>query len=166
MTRTKYSVALPEGVEDDRKLQRKVWAVQRLSWLIFALLLFLSLLGVFGSGGYFSRQTVAFPGGSVDVPVTARWPAPEELKVTFSPSADDRTFLVDARFHETFAIDSVDPAAGSVLSRGGRTLYVFPASPAHAVTVAFRLKTQRPGIRSYLLGIGEDVLERTVVLFP
>jgi protein-L-isoaspartate(D-aspartate) O-methyltransferase len=166
MANSKNAVTLPEGVDDDRTFQRRMWAVQRVSWTVFALLLFLSLLGLFGHGGYFSRHEVALLEGSLDLPVTARWHAPEELRVTFSPSTDDRTLVVDARFHKMFSVESVDPAPVRILSQGGRTSYVFPASPTHPATVLFRLKTQQPGIRSYVLGINEHTSEYTVIIFP
>lgn len=77
-------IRLPEGIDDHRPLQKKIWAAQRVAWVLFALMLIACLFGAFGRGGYLSRAITQSAAGAIDFPLLTRWNAPENLEVTLS----------------------------------------------------------------------------------
>ncbi|MGV4791754.1 protein-L-isoaspartate(D-aspartate) O-methyltransferase [Rhizobium sp. F40D2] len=160
------SPELPEGVLDHGKFQRRFWAVQRISWIVFVLLLLACLLGLLGRGGLFSRQMLFFADGSIDFPVISRWNAPEDMVVNFQPSSEDRIFTIDADFLQTFSVEGVDPPQRATFARDGRIGYLFPGDPARPTQVVFRLQTHLVGSRRATLGIGEETRTQSTFIFP
>ncbi|MEI1250703.1 protein-L-isoaspartate(D-aspartate) O-methyltransferase [Rhizobium aouanii] len=158
--------ALPEGVLDHSEFQQRFWAVQRMSWIVFTLLLVVCLLGLLGRGGPFSRQKLLLPEGSVDFPVISRWNAPEDMTVTFAPSSEDRVFTIDASFLQSFSVQGIDPPQKATFAHDGRIGYVFPADPAGPTQIVFRLQTQLPGPRRALIGIGGETRTQSTFIFP
>ncbi|RFB85824.1 protein-L-isoaspartate O-methyltransferase [Rhizobium leguminosarum bv. trifolii] len=157
---------LPEGVLDHGKFQRRFWAVQRISWIVFVLVLLACLLGLLGRGGLFSRQMLFLADGSIDFPVISRWNAPEDMVVNFAPSSEDRIFTMDAEFLQTFSVEGVDPPQRATFAREGRIGYVFPGDPAGRTQVVFRLQTQLVGSRRATIGIGEEIRTQSTFIFP
>lgn len=166
MKRALKPLPLPEGVEDHGQFQRRFWIVQRCAWLCFALILVACLIGLLGRGGPFSRSVMPLSEGSLDLPAISRWNAPDELKVTFSASQQDRVVVIDTAFLEAFSIEGIDPPQTSTFARDGRIGYVFPGDPTASTTVVFRLHTQEPGMRSYTTGIGADLSQHSTFIFP
>ncbi|KWV57705.1 hypothetical protein AS026_30850 [Rhizobium altiplani] len=157
---------LPEGVEDCGAFQRKFWVAQRVASVLFALILIGCLFGALGRGGYLSRTLVTSELGVLDFPALTRWNAPDDLVVTFSPSAEDRVFFVDGRFFEAFSVEGTDPPKKATLVKDGLTGYVFSSDPSKPTRVTFRLQTQMPGLRTAAFGIDGEVAERTTFVFP
>ncbi|MBY5411769.1 protein-L-isoaspartate(D-aspartate) O-methyltransferase [Rhizobium leguminosarum] len=158
--------ALPEGVLDHSEFQQKFWAVQRISWMVFTLLLVTCLLGLLGRGGPFSRQTLILPEGSVDFPVISRWNAPEDMTVTFAPSSEDRVVTINAAFLQGFSVQSIDPPQKATFARDGRIGYVFPADLAEPTQIVFRLQTQLAGPRRATIGMGGETRSQSTFIFP
>ncbi|RWX19091.1 protein-L-isoaspartate(D-aspartate) O-methyltransferase [Rhizobium hidalgonense] len=160
------SPALPEGVLDHTEFQQRFWVVQRLSWIMFTLLLATCLLGLLGRGGPFSRQTLLLSDGSVDFPIISRWNAPEDMTVNFTASSEDRVFTVDAAFLQTFSVQGIDPPQKATFAREGRIGYVFPADPGRPTQIVFRLQTQLAGARRATIGLGGEVRSQSTFIFP
>ncbi|NEI32888.1 protein-L-isoaspartate(D-aspartate) O-methyltransferase [Rhizobium leguminosarum] len=158
--------ALPEGVLDHSEFQQKFWAVQRMSWMVFTLLLVTCLLGLLGRGGPFSRQTLILPEGSVDFPVISRWNAPEDMTVTFAPSSEDRVFTINAAFLQGFSVQGIDPPQKATFARDGRIGYVFPADLTEPTQIVFRLQTQLAGPRRATIGMGGETRSQSTFIFP
>ncbi len=159
-------LALPEGVEDHRAFQMTFWAVQRAAWVVFSLILLACLLGLLGRGGMFSTTRVVSSGGTIEMPAVSRWNAPDEMRVLLPASDRDQTVFVDPRFLEAFSIDGVDPPQIGTIRKDGRIGYVFRSDPSAPAKIVFRLQTQQPGLRSFLLGIEDDVAERSTFILP
>ena len=162
----KKRTRLPDGVIDHGEFQRRAWIFQRCAWIGFALILIACLLGLLGRGGPLSRQTVVLPGGTIDVPAISRWNAPDEIKVVFQSSPNDRHLILDSRFLESFSIDDINPQQNSVAFEGGRAHYIFPSDPSGESAVVLRVNTQKPWLRHFTIGIGEDGVDRSVFVFP
>jgi hypothetical protein len=157
---------LPEGVPDRRSFQKTVWRVQRVAWVGFAFLLIFCLLGLFGRGGLLARGELRLAAGSIDYPKISRWNAPDEIRVMFRPSPNEQTLVVDSRFLEAFSVEGIDPPAKSASVGDGVISYVFPGDPMHPSAVIFRLEAQSPGLHPVSLGIGDEVGEHSVFVFP
>lgn len=124
------------------------------------------LVGVARSRRAVSRSVVPTAQGSLDLPAISRWNAPDELKVTLSASDQDRTVILDPPFLEAFSVQGIDPPQQQTFARDGHIGYVFAADATAETTVIFRLQTQRPGLRSYAIGIGDAVSEQSTFIFP
>jgi protein-L-isoaspartate(D-aspartate) O-methyltransferase len=159
-------LALPEGVEDHGAFQRKFWAAQRIAWVVFSLILLACLLGLLGRGGVFSTKTIDSSGGTIEIPAISRLNAPDEMRVTLSASDKDQTIVVDPRFLESFSIEGIDPPQKGTLQKEGRIGYVFSSDPVAHAQIVFRLQTQQPGLRSFFVGIGDDVAEHSTFILP
>ncbi|MDP9813493.1 protein-L-isoaspartate(D-aspartate) O-methyltransferase [Rhizobium tibeticum] len=160
------SIQLPDGVEDHSLFQRRVWAVQRLAWILFAILLVACLLGLLGRGGLFSSQTVTLAGASLEIPSISRWNAPDEIRVTFASSADARTLLVNKQFFEAFSVETIDPPPMTTIASHGRVGYAFPPDMDAETVVVLRLQTQFPWLHEFEIGTGSDIVKRSVFIFP
>jgi protein-L-isoaspartate(D-aspartate) O-methyltransferase len=165
LTPTKTS-ELPEGVQDHGAFQRRFWIAQRGAWVAFTLILLACLLGLLGRNGVFSAQTVASSGGEIEIPSISRWNAPDEMRVTLVSGTADQTVFVDARFLEAFSVEGIDPPQKDILRKDGRIGYVFGSDPSATSKIVFRLQTQQPGLRSFLVGIGDDVDEHSTFVLP
>lgn len=158
--------ALPEGVEDHGAFQRKFWAVQRVAWAVFALILLACLLGLLGRSGMFAMKTFKSSGGTIEMPAISCWNAPDEIWVSLPASDRDQTVFVDPRFLEAFSIDGVDPPQKGTIHKDGRIGYVFGSDPTASARIVFRLQTEQPGLRTFLLGIEDDVAEHSTLILP
>jgi len=113
----------------------------------------------------FGERTVTVDGGSMDLPTISHWKAPETMTVTFNPSEGLRTLVVDHRFYKIFSL-TIDPRPMVTVAMTGRTGYEFPADPYAKLAVVLRLQTQRPLFHEFDIGIGDDVVNRSVFVFP
>ncbi|MDM9644810.1 hypothetical protein [Rhizobium sp. S163] len=158
--------ALPEGVKDHGTFQRRFWAAQRVAWLIFGFILIACLLGLLGRGGIFSRRTIEYSGGSIEIPAISRWNAPDEMRVILPASRGDQIVFVDPRFLEAFSIEGVDPPQKGTTRKDGRIGYIFGADPTASSRIVFRLQTQQPGLRAFVVGIENDAAEQSTFILP
>lgn len=166
ISKLKCRPALPEGVGDHVAFQRAFWAVQRVAWVVFALILIACLMGLLGRGGILSMKAVASSGGNIEIPAISRWNAPDEMRVTLGASVVDHTVFVDPRFLETFSVDGIDPPQKATVQKNGRIGYVFSSDAIASAKIIFRLKTQQPGVRAFLVGIDNDVAEHSTIILP
>lgn len=138
-------------LDEDRRLQERLWTVERCAWLVFGLLVLAALAGLTGGGGPLSHGHMAMAGGTVEYPRIARWQASEELIVEFGAGEGPRTVTLSSSFTEQFQIESIQPrparwdagAEGQRLTfevtnggTGNVTLYVRPSDPG---VVSFEL---------------------------
>ena len=100
------------------------------------------------------------------MPTISRWNAPDEMRVHLRASDRDQTVFVDPRFLEAFSIDGVDPPQNTTVRKNGRIGYVFSSDPSAPAKIVFRLQTQQPGFRSFLVGIEDDVAEHSTFILP
>lgn len=116
-------------VEEDLDFQRREWRVQRVGWVVVALLLLATLLGLTGPGPL-SRATA----GSEGAPLRAeynrfgRHHAPGTVRFELSPEAvrDGKAKLwVSRSYLETVQVDSISPEPESVQAGADRLTYTF-----------------------------------------
>ncbi|MBW9055689.1 hypothetical protein [Rhizobium mesosinicum] len=162
----KTSSSLPEGIEDHTRFQQRFWFAQRWAWIGFAAILVAALFGALGRGGPLSQRESKLAGGSLELPIITRWNAPDELRVFFLPSSSDRRLVVDPDFLTIFSIESIAPPEKATDYENGRIGYAFPADATAASQVILRLQTQKPGLYSFRIGIGQNVVERSVIILP
>lgn len=156
----------PEGVEDYGTFQRRVWLIQRCAWIAFVLVLVACLSGFLGRGGPFSRESITFSQGNIEIPIISRWNAPDEIRVTFYPSAEERHLVLDSRFFDPFSVEGIDPPQQSTRFQNGRVDYVFPPDPLRASVAVFRLRTEQPWLHTFEIGLGNESRQHSIFVFP
>lgn len=108
---------------------RRELRAERIGWAVMLLIVLLALLGLFGSGPL-SKHRVQTADGGLQVKYNrfARYLAPTELRLTFSPAA-----VKDARVHvwlsraylQHMEIQKIIPEPDSVQLEGKRLTYTF-----------------------------------------
>ncbi len=129
--------------EEDIEFQRRFWNIERVAWIVFALLIAAALAGLTGAGGPLAHATVQTPYGSIEYPRVARWQATDDMIVRLSPTAGAIADIeLDRRFVENFEIVSIQPgpASSTVTPQGMR--YSFDV--AGGGEVVFQLRALHP----------------------
>lgn len=152
----------PDGlqIEEDIDFQRRWWRVQRVGWVVIALMLLTALLGFLGSGPL-SKGTALVPGiMRVEYQRFTRYQTPETLTVHLEAAAIAGPVVrigIDRRYLDRSRLESVVPPPRRVHAAADRLIYEFDvAEPGRPLMIAFGLQPQRVG-----LGGGRVSLERS-----
>lgn len=119
-------------IDEDRDHARREWRMERIGWLVMALLLVAGLLGLFGYGPL-SQGQAGDPGTlSVEYDHLQRASAPSEYRFTVAPSlvrdGELRLRFDDALLDEV-DMESIIPEPKEVRSGPGYTEFVFAVNP-------------------------------------
>ncbi|MCA1491993.1 hypothetical protein [Sinorhizobium alkalisoli] len=159
----------PDGLQIDehRPFQEKFWKAERIGWAGFGLLLLFALLGLTGSGGVFSRITIDFGDGYVDVPRFSRWQASDSLTASLPPGDSERRFTVAPAFFRTFQIEDIVPPPFATENGSDGTVYRFRSDPEAPLALTVHLRAQEPGIASYRVGVNGEAMQTTrTIVWP
>ncbi|RKF15984.1 hypothetical protein D6851_17050 [Altericroceibacterium spongiae] len=137
-------------VDTDRDFQERFWIVVRVGWVAMAVLCLVALLGLTGSGGPYSSQTIQAGPVRIDFPAIARWQASDTLTVHVASQSERTTVLIPAAFGDIFTIDSISPQARSVTATPEGELFEFAVKPGGKATIDFSVRPVRPVWRSQL----------------
>jgi hypothetical protein len=128
-------------IDEDIQLESTNWKVQRVAWVIMALVIIAALLGFTGDGGIGNLQSLkagdSAEGLEVEYERFLRRSAPAEIKVKLAPSTSDS--LTDLHlskdFYEKLQIDKVVPEPSEVYTHERGITYRFTtANEPFAVT--------------------------------
>lgn len=145
-------------VDDGLAFQRREWRVQRVAWLLAALLFALALLGLFGSGPL-SWASTGTPDGLVHVQYErfARQLGPTEVEVSIAPEAMRRgqaRLRISQEFLDAVTVQSVTPQPSTVVGGSDTLIYVFDVEGAAApLRIGFSLQTEQTGLQQAEIGI-------------
>ena len=138
----------PDGlqVEEDKRFQRRFWRLQRLGWILFALIVGVALLGLTGASGLWATRLAISPEGELDYPRVARWDSTSQLAATFTEERPRQRLLLTGELFDYFAIQSVQPTpARSHLTKDGHLLEFAAVGPP-PYPVFLTLRPLRPGV--------------------
>ena len=162
------------GIELDQDLdfERREWVVQRIGWVVMALILVAALLGLFGGPGPLS-SAVLEGGGLAPIKVEyerlARVDHQTTLTVRFVADAGDQAAIwMDSRYHESMLIEHIDPLPDRVVTHEDRIEYLFDVAEGGApMVLVFHLKCQRAGSVHNRIGRdGGAALSLTHFVYP
>ncbi|WP_173933551.1 hypothetical protein [Chelativorans sp. Marseille-P2723] len=152
-------------LQEHRSFQNVFWTVERIAWITFALMLVLAILGLTGSGGYFAKANATLPAGSAEYPRVSRWETSDEFRVMFEAGGETRRLTIGNPFFKYFQIEGVQPQPERSRSVQHGVMMEFAADEGAPVDVTFYVRSLRPGIANYRVGLdGADTLLRTVIL--
>jgi hypothetical protein len=118
-------------IKEDLEHERREWKVQRIAWILMALVLVAAVLGLFGDG-LFSEGTASTPDGSfaLDYPRLARFEAPTTLTARFAPPAADEESLslwLEGSYLRDLEIERMTPEPESTMTEDGGVRFVYAA---------------------------------------
>lgn len=144
-------------IEQDLTFQRREWRVQRVAWVVLALLLLLGLVGAFGDGPL-SRRTLRSPDGRLVVRVQAmerhRSPSAIVLRVRPEDGKDTVQVWLNREFAEHQHFETIHPEPESVTVGQDRLVYEFSVGGADdVVEIAFDSLPEGIGAKHVQLGL-------------
>jgi hypothetical protein len=158
------------AVGEDLEFQRKWWRFEHAVWILFTLLLVLTMAGAFGRGPIAKAERQA-KDNSIDVKYDRiqRTGTPSIVTVNFGPSAirDGKIdlFVSGSMVKELGAQRVVPSPERAVLGSDGLT-YTFPTSDLPS-SVEFALEPTGPGLRHLTIRVaGRDAVNTDIFVMP
>ncbi len=158
------------SVGEDLDFQERWWKFENTVWIIFALLLVLDLLGVFGRGWAAKAQTGTSDGAlHVKYERIERTMTPSEMQVQFGPNAAQdgkyKLFVSNSVVGE-LGNQRIAPEPESSAVGNGGYVYTFPALGQPAI-VTFSLEPASPGLYHWAIGVpGGQRMQKRIVVVP
>ena len=145
-------------IREDPGFQRSFWAIERIGWVVIALILIAALLGLFGTG-LFSRTKAGDRSGPLWLEYNrfGRFQSPSTLRVYIGGRGKPEKIAriwVDQNYMKGIQIEQIIPEPDSVESVSDRLVYTFKlAKPNEPTEVTFYLKLEQIGSLSGKLGL-------------
>lgn len=137
-------------IDEDLPFERRQWRVQRVGWVLMALVLLLALLGLFG-GGPLSHARRVDGGLGLEYERFVHASAPTTLRITLTPQDAVAGVSLDQRYLKAMSVDQVHPQPNRVEVRAdGRTFY-FDAPDSQPVSVEIDLRPPDAGLAAGIL---------------
>ncbi|UYZ64640.1 hypothetical protein [Hymenobacter weizhouensis] len=161
-------------IDAEDEFQRRSYRVQRVAWVVLALVVVAGLLGLFGSGPL-SHAQATHPGGRLRVEYErfGRLDAPLLTKVFVAPGtadADGRVRLwVSKDYLNRVAGDGLSPIPEATLTAADHVVFVFRLTDARQpVDVTFYLSTEKTGFLRGKIGLvgRPDTLSIRQFIYP
>ena len=144
-------------LEQNLKIQRRVWVSERIGWLLMAAFVAGGLSGVFGSGPVTEARaqgTVANRTLKVDFHRVVRSEAPATYEVRVDGvSGDELRLWVDDAFLEDMRIESMQPEPERVEIAGDRKVFVFAMAAPGKARIELEVEPQRIGPHAGSMGM-------------
>lgn len=159
-------------IGQDLKFQRREWTIQRIGWVVMALIAVAALLGLFG-GGPLSEGSASAEDGSLELAHARldRKRSPSELRLTIAGgTAQDgevRVWLA-LPYLAGVEIQQIQPEPEQVEAGADRLVYVFRVSdPNQPAEVVFQLEHGTFGLKTGRVGLdGGPELEFRQLVYP
>jgi hypothetical protein len=157
-------------VAQDLNYQRMSWRIQRIAWIVLALVVLAALAGLAGTGPL-SRAERTAPDGSLRLEYErfTRMYAPSRLRVHFDARAvraGEVRIWIARRYLEQAKLEQVVPQPARVEVEDERLTYVFAAGDGAAGAVTFYMQLQSFGRISGRVGSGPAALEYRQLVYP
>jgi hypothetical protein len=154
-------------IAEDRSFQERFWAVERVAWIGFVLLIVVAVSGLLGSGGPLSRGEAASGDSRIDYPAQARWEAGEELNIRLGGEPGERTLALSETFADAFEIEDIQPPPTRVESGANGQSLIFLATGPEPIEVRVAMTPRNPGLARYTITpAGQAALTVATFVWP
>ncbi len=141
-------------VNEDLRFQRRMWAAQRVCWVVMALVVLAALLGLLGPGLLSTSAKAGSEGASLSVEEyerVLRYRKPTTLRLGLGEragaGAGEARLWLDRKYLEGFQVQKVTPEPKSVEAGSDRLTYVFDvAELSESTSITFDLQPQKAGL--------------------
>lgn len=154
-------------LDESPEFQERFWAVERVAWAGYALVVALALAGLTGAGGPLAKGEATSGEVAVDYPRVTRVSLAETLTVRFPAEGPTRRLTLAEPFPERFDIETIRPEPErSYVGAEGLT-YEFAVEGAAAAPVRLTVRAQTAGRARYRILLNDaDPLELTTFVLP
>ncbi len=144
-------------IQQDLPHQRLEWKIERIGWVVMALVLLLALGGLLGPGPL-SRATTSDRDSLLHVQYNrlARYQAPEQLVVRLGSGvaqAGKLRLWLNQEYVHNIELLHIDPEPASVEAGGDRLTYTFEVTGAGQTTVVFHFEPNTFGRTAVAIGV-------------
>jgi len=154
-------------LDEDRRLQEKIWTAERVAHVVFLLLMLAGLAGLAGSGGPLARATVQSEAGSVEYVRIARFDTAADVTIRFASRRPEHRVRIAGPFPDRFQVETVQPQAVRELAGPEGITFEFAAEATEPASVTLRLRAITPGLWRFRIAIDDaEPVEATVVVLP
>jgi hypothetical protein len=149
-------------IDQDLTFQQKEWRLQRIAWVVMALLIVAALLGLTGSGPL-ARVIASEEGSPLQLEYSrfVRLDAPTTLDVEIASEAVTGEFVelrLERAYLQDIGVEQIVPEPAEVRSAGDYLIYVFAVEePEQPVSVTFDLRHTAFGPKSGQVRLGDEV---------
>lgn len=119
-------------LDSDLELQERVWRMERVGWVVTAVLLGAAMLGAFGGTGLLSHGHQADGDFSVEFPRLARHSTETSFSFVLRPTGPEAELWIDNSFFRHVALERIVPEPEVMVRDTERTYFRFPAIAPHA----------------------------------
>jgi len=156
-------------IDEDLDFQQKMWRIQRAGWVVLALLMLVTVLGLFGGGPLSSAQALDSSGLlQVDYDRFVRMQSPQTLQVSLDEAAvhdQQASVWVSQAFLDRVRVERIQPQPERVTAQDGGQIYQF--SVRGPLQVTYDLQAKGPGVYRVELGLpGAEPAAFTQVVYP
>lgn len=154
---------------EDFTFEQREWKVQRLAWLIVALLVLLGLLGLFGPGPLSSRTLTSSDGTlRLEYNRFERYQAPSELRLYFAASEQTKARVwISGQFMQNMKLETISPPPEQVEMRDAGVIYTFRVPRGQSGAAVFHLQTEKMGAKPLRLRLNDGpILEAPYWVYP
>jgi hypothetical protein len=135
-----------KGLNEPLPFQRREWLVQRIGWVLMALVIVAGALGLFGDGPLAQRKA-ANSALQIEYDSLLHRNAQTTWVLTVrAPPREGRYRLaLDASWARQFRIDDIEPRPQSTAPDGGRWIYEFRSQEGRATPILFHVEPRSIG---------------------
>ena len=158
-------------IRENPDFQRSFWIIERIGWVLVALILIAALLGLFGTG-LFSRTRAGDKNGPLWLEYNrfGRFQSPSTLRVHIGRGETKKIARIwfDRNYVKGIQIEQITPEPDSVEFVSDRLVYTFKlAKPIEPAEVTFHMKLEQFGSLSGKVGlVNGPTLSFTQFIYP
>jgi hypothetical protein len=147
-------------LEQDLDFERRSWTIERIGWVVMAMVGLAALAGLLGPGPL-SETTAGEQGGPLRLEYSrfGRFRAPLTLRVHVGLNAGQQgpvRLWLNRKYLDAVQIEQITPQPWQVEAEPEQMTYVFPVSePSRSTVITFSLKTGRFGRQRGCVGVAD-----------
>lgn len=157
-----------KGVEDleisqDLSFQERIWRIQRIAWIIMALLVIFTILGLFGEGPLSSARA-GNPGEGLwlDYPRFVRNQSQFSIQIHTSPAVivEEKVRMeIEDEYLQKMRIERISPAPGRVISSGESHVFEFDVTGTQvSPDITLFLNPDTVGLLEAQIGVSDGMV--------
>ncbi len=153
-------------INENHRFQAWFWAVQRVAWVGFGVLVVAALLGFTGGGGRYAQGQFADEFMTLTYPAVTRRRAEAVLNIAITGARPQTIVQFDAAFQDAFSVVTMVPPASSAVATQTGITYSFDLSGPGPKLLRLDLSGNMVGIANYTLHVDGRMVALSSLILP